>query len=131
MWQLFTLVLFLCVCNCTCVLKGPISIAELYTDCGTSVYSCNYFCTGHTSNATLLLVLGKTRKPVLRNGNQEFDITAALKTRKPLRKTTKVNLIEGAGPGGRGSDLQQRLQSQLKGMKLSTEIGQSTTYTSC
>ena len=76
-------------------------------------------------DATLHLVPGKTRKPVLQNGNQEFDIATALKTRKPLRKTTKVNLIEGAGSGDQSSGLQQQLQSKLKGMKLTTEIGQS------
>ena len=55
--------------------------------------------------------------------DNQFDITEALKTRKPLRKTTRANLMGGAGSGGRGSegqDLQQQLQKKLREKKLST-----------
>lgn len=62
--------------------------------------------------------------------DKQFDIATALKSRKPLRKTTTATLMEGMGPGvkgggGGGMDLQQQIQSRLKGRKLSVELGQA------
>ena len=59
----------------------------------------------------------------------DFDITAALKTRKPLRKTTMATLMEGMDSRG-GVDLQQQqqqqqqqLESRLRGRKPSIGLG--------
>ena len=58
----------------------------------------------------------------------DFDITAALKTRKPLRKTTMATLMEGMDSKG-GVDLkqqqqQQQLENRLRGRKLNIGLGQ-------
>ena len=47
--------------------------------------------------------------------DSQFDITAALKTRKPLRKTTKACLIgDGKGSENSGMNLQQQLQRKFE-----------------
>ena len=71
---------------------------------------------------------GKTRKKSVLQQQQDnqFDIAAALKSRRPLRKTTTATMIEGLGTpagGDSGGNLQQQLQSRMKGRKLSTERG--------
>ena len=67
---------------------------------------------------------------MMQQQQQDFDITTALKTRKPLRKTTKATMMEGMDSKG-DVDLQQQLQSRLKGRKLSTELGESVVLSSC
>lgn len=61
---------------------------------------------------------------MMQQQQHDFDITTALKTRKPLRKTTMATLMEGMESKG-GVDLQQQLQNKLKGRKLSIDLGQS------
>ena len=74
----------------------------------------------------ILVLLGKSRLTQKAMEDNQFDITEALKTRKPLRRTTKPNLMGSSGDGAGGMDKQ--LQNQLKGRKLSTiEQGQSNT----
>lgn len=71
-------------------------------------------------------LLGKNRKKLtLQQQQQDFDITAALKTRKPLRKTTMATLMEGMdSKGAVDQQQQQQVQNRLRGRKPSIEIGQ-------
>lgn len=48
--------------------------------------------------------------------DNQFDITEALKARKPLRKTTKASLMGGGDENG-GINLQQQLKNKVKGKK--------------
>lgn len=71
-------------------------------------------------------MLGKNRKKsTLQQQQQDFDITAALKTRKPLRKTTMATLMEGMdSKGAVDQQEQQQVQNRLRGRKPSIELGQ-------
>lgn len=76
-------------------------------------------------------MIGKSRKVSVMQQQQQdkqFDITTALRTRKPLRKTTLATLMEEVDGKG-GMDTQQ-LQNRLKGRKLSITQGQSVVLTS-
>lgn len=74
-------------------------------------------------------MLGKSRKvSVMLQQDKQFDITTALKTRKPLRKTTMATLMEEVDSKG-GMDTHQQLQSRMKGRKLSIERGMSLVLT--
>ncbi|CAI8053301.1 hypothetical protein GBAR_LOCUS29145 [Geodia barretti] len=66
---------------------------------------------------------GKTHKiSVLQKGkdDNQFDITEALKTRKPLRKTTKAKLLVDTGLEGSEKGENFLLKNRLKGSKLSS-----------
>ena len=52
--------------------------------------------------------------------DNQFDITEALKTRKPLRKTTKAKLLVGTRPEGSENGENFLLKNRLKGSKLSS-----------
>jgi hypothetical protein len=74
-------------------------------------------------NTFLFTILGKTHKiSVLQKGkdDNQFDITEALKTRKPLRKTTKAKLLVGTRPEGSENGENFLLKNRLKGSKLSS-----------
>ena len=52
--------------------------------------------------------------------DNQFDITEALKTRKPLRKTTKAKLLVDTGLEGSEKGENFFLKNRLKGSKLSS-----------
>ena len=76
-----------------------------------------------------LLSPGKTRKLAALQkqlGDKQFDIAQALKSRKPLRKTSTAVKAEQMGSitaDSGGGDLQQMLRSKLKDRKLSVPQG--------
>ena len=80
----------------------------------------NYFVNNMPSS---LPPSGKTRKSLVFQ-KQSIDIAAALKSRKPLRKTSMATNFALEGVGLQGGGLQQQLASKLKGKKLSFEQGE-------